>query len=103
KFQQVFGAGPALVHLADEILFRHLHVIEKDLVDFLRTLDGEIERRDRIDADAVGFHIDQQERNALLRLATRRGAYEAENPVRILGKGGPDLRSVAEEMIALVL
>ena len=33
--EQVLGVGPALVLLADQVLDRHLHVVEEDLVDLV--------------------------------------------------------------------
>jgi hypothetical protein len=37
KFEQIFGAGPAFIEIADQVFFRHFHVLEKHLVDLLRT------------------------------------------------------------------
>ena len=37
--EQVFGVVPALVFLADEILDRHAHVVEEDLVDLVAAVD----------------------------------------------------------------
>ena len=41
--EQKFGVGPALVLLADQVVHRHLHIVEEDVVDLVLA----IERDDR--------------------------------------------------------
>ena len=62
--EQKLGVVPALVLLADQILGRHLHVVEEHLVDFVAAVDG----LDRAHGDAGRLHVDQQEGNAFLLL-----------------------------------
>ena len=65
--EQEFGVVPAFVLLADEVLDGDFDVVEEDLVHLAAAVDGD----DRADGDAGGLHVDQDERNALLRLGAR--------------------------------
>jgi hypothetical protein len=62
---RVLGVGPALVLLADQLVGRHLDVVEEHLVDLVLA----IHRDDRPHGDAGALHVDQQEADAGLRLA----------------------------------
>ena len=63
--QEELGVGPALVLLADQVLDRHAHVGEPDLVHLGRPVD----QRDGPHLDAGALHVDQQEGDPRLRLA----------------------------------
>ena len=95
--EQEFGVGPALVFLADQVFDRHAHVFEKDVVDLVRTVDGD----DRAHGDARRLHVDQQERDAGLRLCRSVGADQAENPVGMLGQRRPGLVAVDDVVVAV--
>ncbi|MCY1409471.1 hypothetical protein D9M71_248220 [compost metagenome] len=95
--EQVLGAGPALVLFADEVLYRHTDVVEEHLVDFMLAVEGD----DRPHGDARGLHVDQQEGNAALLLGLRIGAHQAEDPVGVVGVGGPDLLAVHHVVVAV--
>ena len=95
--EQVFGAGPALVLLADEVVGGYTDIIEEDLVYLVRAF----QENDRPDRDAGRLHIDQQEGYALLRLAPGRGAHEAEDLVGVLAKRRPGLLAIDDVFVAL--
>jgi hypothetical protein len=97
--QQRLGIGPALVLLADQVFDRHANVVELHLVQAVVVVDG----LDRVDLDALGLHVDEQEADTVLLLALAAGAHEAEDPVRVLRIGGPDLGSVDHVVIAIQL
>src|SRR6202035_891238 len=78
--EQEFGVIPALVFLADQIADGYLDVIEKYLVDLMAAVDG----LDRAHRDALGLHVDQDERDAGLLLGGGIGAAQTEDPVGIL-------------------
>src|ERR1700687_5092479 len=82
-----FICSRALALLVHEVLGRHLDLVEEDLVDLLAA----VEQDDRPDRDARGLHVDQKERDAVLALAAAVRAHQAEDPVRVLGHGRPDL------------
>ena len=77
--EQELGVGPALVLLADPVLDRHFDVVEEDLVDLVRA----VEHDDRPHGDARRLHVDQQERDALLLLASDRCARGRRSSRRI--------------------
>jgi hypothetical protein len=60
--EQELGVGPALVLLADEVLRRHLDVLEPDFVDLVLAVVHD----DRAHGDARRLHVDEQEGDALL-------------------------------------
>src|SRR5204863_5993064 len=93
------GVGPALVLLADELVGRHLDVVEPDLVDLVLAVHGD----DRPHRDAWALHVDEQEADAGLRLAVARGAHEAEDPVAVLAERGPGLLAVDDVLVAAPL
>jgi len=98
ELHQIFRDRPALADLADDIRLRNLHVGEEDLVldVFAR------QHHQRLDLHARRLHVDQQEGDAALGNVLLRGADEIEDAVRVIRVGRPDLRAVAEEVIALV-
>ena len=97
--EQELGVVPALVLLADQVLDRHLHVVEEHLVDLVAAVDGQ----DRAHGDAGRLHVDQQERDAFLLLRRRIGAHQAEDPVGVLRQRGPGLLAVDDVVVAVAL
>jgi hypothetical protein len=97
--QQELGAGPALVLVVDAVLDRHLDVLEPDLVDLVLAAQGD----DRSHGHARRLHVDQQERDAFLDLGGRVGADQAEDPVAVLGQGGPGLLAVDQVVFLAVV
>ncbi|MNE18700.1 hypothetical protein D3C80_1117500 [compost metagenome] len=95
--EQVLGAGPALVLLADQVGHRHPHVVEEHLVDFVLAVQGD----DRPHADAGAGHVDQQEGDAALLLGLRVGAHQAEDHVGVLAEGCPGLLAVDHVVVAV--
>src|SRR5205085_8188 len=89
--QQPLGDVPAAVQLADQILFRHLHIGEEGFAERRRA--GDQLYRPRLDTRRL--HIEQDERNAFV-LLRGVGADEAENPIGLIGVAGPDLLAVDE-------
>ena len=73
--EQEFGVVPALVLLADQVLDRHLDVVEEHLVDLVAAVDG----LDRAHRDALRLHVDQDEGDAHLLLRIGVGAAQAED------------------------
>src|SRR5581483_3357039 len=89
---------PAAVLLADEVLLRHAHVVEEDLVEVVvvRHVD------ERTDGDAWGLHIDDEVTNALV---LRRVGVRAREQDHVLGDvraGGPDLLAVDDVVVAVL-
>jgi hypothetical protein len=101
ELEQVLGVGPALVLLADAVGDRHADIVEEDLVDLLLARSGAVQGDQRLDLDARRVHPQQQERDALLRLALAGGADQAEHPLGPLGVGRPDLRAVQDIVVAV--
>ena len=90
---------PAAVQLADEVLGRHAHVVEEDLVELLAA--GHLPQRPNGDARAV--HVDDEEADAL---RLRRGADRcapAGCPSGELRVAGPHLLAVDDEVVAVAL
>src|SRR5207248_5591896 len=77
-------------------LDRHLHIVEENIVDFVFAVD----RDDGAHCDARRFHIDQQERNALLWTRVAARAHQAEDPIGILAERVPGLLAVDAVMSA---
>ena len=75
---------------------RHLHVVEEGLAERRLARD----QLDRPGADAGRRHVDQHEADAgvLLRGV---GAHQAEDPVGLVGVGGPDLLAVDDEVVVV--
>ena len=97
--EQVLGVGPALVLLADQLIGRHFDVVEPDLVHLVRA----VEHDDRAHRHAGRLHVDQQERDAGLRLALVAGAHQAEDPFAVLAQRGPGLLAVDDVVVAAAL
>src|SRR3546814_14134288 len=94
--EQELGIGPSPVFLAYPVRDRHADVVEEDIVDLVRTVEGD----DRPDRDAGRRHIDQKEGDALLRLPRGVGAHERETPVGALRESRPGLVAVHDIMVA---
>ncbi|CAM2160807.1 hypothetical protein PT2222_90024 [Paraburkholderia tropica] len=94
--EQIFRVSPAAILLADEVLDRHLHVLEEHFVDLMVF----VERDDRTHGNARRLHVDQQERNAFLLLRGGVGAHEAEHHVGVLAERGPGLLAIHDVMVA---
>src|SRR6516165_2258793 len=95
--EQEFGVSPTLVLFADEVLDRNADVFEEDIVDLMRTVNGD----DWTHSDARRFHIDQEKRDAGLRLGRSIGADQAKDPVGMLGERRPGLVPVDDIMVAV--
>ena len=95
--QQAFGDRPALVHLADQIARRHLHVFQEGFAEHRRAGN----QADRSWPHAGVCHVDQQEGNAVMLAHGRVGADKTEDPVGVMRVAGPDLVTVDQVMIAL--
>ena len=76
--EQEFGVIPALVLLADQVLDRHLDVVEEHFVDLAAAVDG----LDRAHGDALRLHVEHDEGDAHLLLRAGIGAAQAEDPCR---------------------
>src|SRR3546814_889470 len=96
--EQVFGDGPALVHLADDPILGHLHIVEEGLAE------GRVagDEQDRPGRNAGRGHVEQKEADPLVLGHLAVGADQAEDPVRLVGIGGPDLLAIDQPMVALV-
>src|SRR5579864_8476338 len=94
--KQILRIRPAAILVADDIVERHLHVLEEDFVDFVVF----IQRDDGTYRDARRLHVDQQERDALLLLRAAIGAHEAEHHVGMLAERGPRFLTVHDVVIA---
>ena len=68
----VFGDPPAFVLRADEVLDRHLDLVEEDLVEL--ALTGHLAQR--ADLDALRRHRDRQHRDPLVRRRVRVGPHQ---------------------------
>ena len=94
--EQVLGVSPAPVFFADQVFRRDLDVVEPDFVDLALA----IKQPDGAHGDARRLHVDQQERNAGLRLAFGIGAHQAKNPFTILPQRGPGFLAIDDEFVA---
>src|SRR6185312_17023199 len=97
--QQVLGDGPTLVLLAYPVLNGHLYVVEEHVIDVVSL----IERTDRPHLQTWCLHVDQQERDPLLRRSLRRGPHQAEEPRGPVGKAGPRFLAINNVVITLAL
>src|SRR6185295_19133230 len=93
--EQELRVGPPLVFLTDQILDRNANVLQKDVVDLVRAIDGD----DRTNGHARRLHVDQEKRYAGLRLGRRIGADQTEDPVGVLGQRRPRLVAVDYVMV----
>ncbi|MCY1437633.1 hypothetical protein D9M71_538010 [compost metagenome] len=95
--EQIFGACPTLVFLTDQVFNGDAHIVEKDFIDLVLTVQGD----DRPNGDAGCLHIDQQEADATLLLCFGIGAYQAKDPVGIVGQCGPGFLTVNHIVVTL--
>src|SRR5262249_57940404 len=58
---------------------------------------------DRPDADAGGFHVDQEDADAAVLGGVGVGAHRQVAPVGAVAVGGPDLGAIDHEFVAVVL
>ncbi|MGY4600137.1 hypothetical protein ACVWXL_007883 [Bradyrhizobium sp. GM22.5] len=79
--------------------FRHADIVEESLAE--RRVAGDQE--DRFGRHALRGHVEQDEADAVMLLRGGIGANEAEDPVGVVGIGGPDLRPRNDEIIAVAL
>ncbi|MNJ21628.1 hypothetical protein D3C77_159840 [compost metagenome] len=97
--QQVFGHVPAAVQRAHQILFFHAHVVEEGLAEGRLAADqGDGPRR-----HARRRHVEQHEADAQVLWRLGVGADQAEDPVGLVGVGGPDLLAVDDPVVAAIL
>ena len=97
--QQIFRHVPALVLFTDDLILGNDHIGKKRLAERGNAAD----HLDRPRLDACLFHVEQQERNALVLGRLTVGAHQRENPVGLVRIRGPDLLTVHQPVIALVL
>src|SRR5271156_5508729 len=95
--EQKFGVSPALVLFADQVLHGHADVFQEDIVDLVAAVD----RDDRAHGDSRRFHIDQQERDAGLRLCALIGPHQAKDPVGMLGERSPGLVAIDDIVVTV--
>ena len=95
--QQEFRVGPALVLFANQVFCWDTDVREEDLVQVMDPVDAD----DRTHFDAWRLHIDQEERDALLRLGFRIRPDKAEDPISPMGLGCPDFLSVDDIFVTV--
>src|SRR6185437_6810059 len=95
--QEALRDRPALIEPADEIAQRHADILEEGLAE----RRGAADQPDRPRAHAGIGHVDEDEADALVLFCERVGAHQAEDPIRLVGVGGPDLVAVDQEMLAL--
>ena len=96
--KQPLGDFPTAVEPAHQLVLGHLHIGEEGFAEGRRTAD----QLDGTGFDPGGGHVEQDEGNALVFLAGV-SAHQAEDPVGLVGVGGPDLLAVDQEVVALVL
>ena len=94
--QKKFCIGPAFALFANKLISRNFNVCEEDRIDLMVAIN----RNNRLDLNARGVHIYEQERYALLFLLGGFGSHKTENPVCVLSKRGPSLSAVNDVMIA---
>ena len=97
--EQCLGNCPTLTDLTHHILGGYANIIELHLIQAVMIVD----RDDRVDLDPLALHINQDEGDAFLLLARVIGAHQAEDPVRVLGVGRPDLGAINNEIITIPL
>src|SRR4051812_18849179 len=96
--EQRLGQGPASVQRPEQILLGHFHVVEKGLAKSRRAT----ERQHGLGLHTFALHVDQQKADALLLLAARIRAYQAEDPIGVLTVRGPSLLTADQEVIARI-
>ena len=96
------GAGddlPALVQRTDEVLGRHLDVVEEHLVEVDVVRGDDRAERPPGEAGHVGGH--QHAADALVLGGVGVGAHEGEDHVGVVGAGGPHLLAVDDDAVAV--
>ncbi len=89
--------GPAVVHLTDPVVVRHLHVGHELLAELLRP----VQHLDPVDLDAGLADREHEDGEAPVLRHVPVGPGEAEPPVRPPGAGRPDLRAVEHPLVAV--
>ncbi len=95
--QQILCHVPAAVDGADHVRLRDPHIIEESFAERRIARD----QQDRLGRDALRGHVEQDETDAVMLLRGRVGAHQAENPVGVVGVGGPDLLAGDEVIVAV--
>ncbi len=90
---------PSGVQRAEQILFRHPHVLEKNLIEF--RLAGDLLQRTHRHAGT--FHIDDQRAHPLMLRRVGIGPHEQLAEVRAMRDRGPHLLPVDDKLVAFKL
>ena len=96
--QEALGDRPAFVEAADQVLLLGNGVVEEGLAEGR----GAGDQADGPHGDAGLMHGEEHEADALVLGHVRIRAHQAENPVGVVGAGGPDLLAIDDEVIAVV-
>ncbi|MNE06360.1 hypothetical protein D3C80_989470 [compost metagenome] len=96
--QQGLGHVPAAVQGPDQVLLLDPHVVEEGLAEGRLAAD----ERDGAGADARRRHVEQDEADAQMLGRLGVGADQAEDPVGLVGVGGPDLLAVDDPVVAAI-
>ena len=96
--ERCVGDLPALVHLEHDAAFRHSYIGEEDLVEVCRT--GHIDKWAYFDAGRI--HREQDIGDAMMLLGIRISSDETEHHVGLARRGGPDLLTIDDEVIAIL-
>jgi len=88
--RQSLTDGPAVVRLAQQFRLEHLDVVEERLAEWSMAVDQDAGS----DAVAGAVHGQQQEADVPVLGSITVGAYQAGNPVGVVGAGASDLRAV---------
>ncbi|KAK0334014.1 hypothetical protein LTR94_018300 [Friedmanniomyces endolithicus] len=97
--QQIFGHVPAAVQRADQVFLLHPHIVEEGFAEGGLAAD----QGDGPGGDARRLHVEQDEGDAQMFGRLRIGADQAEDPVGLVGVGGPDLLAVDDPVVAAIL
>ncbi|GCC45919.1 hypothetical protein chiPu_0030186, partial [Chiloscyllium punctatum] len=95
--QQVLRDIPAAIDGADDMRLRHADIVEEGFAE--RRIAGD--QQDRFGRHALRGHVEQDEADAVVLLGRRIGAHQAEDPVGIVGVGGPDLLAVDDVVVTV--
>ena len=96
--ERVHGDLPAVAAVAQQVLLGDDHVVEEELTEL--GVAGDL--RHRAHVDAVGLHVDDQHRDALVLGAVRLRARENAAPARVLAPRDPGLGAVQHEVVVLL-
>ncbi|MNF79679.1 hypothetical protein D3C84_618970 [compost metagenome] len=97
--EQKLGDAPALPFATDQIADRHPHVVEEGFIQVM----GIVDTADRTHRNTGRAHVDQQKADPCLLLHIRVGAYQHEDPVRVMGITGPDFLAIDHVVVAIAL